>query len=171
MAWDEDSLTVSFALGGTERQRIYIENSYSVSFKLELVQAYGLGGLAVSDGSAQSDVANIWPTVRSLVDSGTVTLMRPNDIMLQVSWQSPDASIVTEPGATNATWTPHASGEQHVELVVSDGEHRFGQRSRSTSVKAALRPRLRRCRRSRPRKRRRLSRRDVVPDPGRGGSA
>jgi hypothetical protein len=127
MAWDEDSLTVSFALGGTERQRIYIENSYSVSFKLELVQSYGLGGLAVSDGSAESDVANVWPTVRALVTSGTVSLVRPNDLMLQVSWQSPDASVVTEPGATNATWTPHAAGEQHVELIVSDGERRFGQ--------------------------------------------
>jgi hypothetical protein len=127
MAWDEDSLTVSFALGGTERQRIYVENSYSVSFKLELVQSYGLGGLAVSDGSAESDVANVWPTVRALVTSGTVSLVRPNDLMLQVSWQSPDASVVTEPGATNATWTPHASGEQHVELIVSDGERRFGQ--------------------------------------------
>ena len=127
MAWDADSLTVSFALGGTERQRIYIENSYSVSFKLELVQSYGLGGLTVSDGSAESDVYNVWPIVTALVASGTVSLVRPNDSMLQVDWQSADANVVTQPGATNATWTPHAAGEQHVELIVSDGERRFGQ--------------------------------------------
>ncbi len=127
MAWDADALTVSFALGGTERQRIYIENSYSVSFKLELVQSYGLGGLTVSDGSAGSDVYNVWPIVKALVASGTVSLVRPNDSMLQAGWQSADANVVAQPGATNATWTPHASGEQHVELIVSDGERRCGQ--------------------------------------------
>ena len=127
MAWDADALTVSFALGGTERQRIYIENSYSVSFKLELVQSYGLGGLTVSDGSAESDVYDVWPIVKALVATGTVSLARPNDSTLQAGWQSADANVVAQPGATNATWTPHASGEQHVELIVSDGERRFGQ--------------------------------------------
>jgi hypothetical protein len=127
MAWDADALTVSFALGGTERQRIYIENSYSVSFKLELVQSYGLGGLTVSDGSAESDVYDVWPIVKALVATGTVSLARPNDSTLQAGWQSADANVVAQPGATNATWTPHASGAQHVELIVSDGERRFGQ--------------------------------------------
>lgn len=127
MTWDNDALTVSFALGGTERKRIYIENSYSVSFKLELVQAYALGGMSVADGSAQSDVANIWPTVKSLVDSATVSLIKPNDSMLKVSWESDDNNISADAGTTSATWIPRAQGEIKIRLVASDGERRFAQ--------------------------------------------
>jgi len=127
MTWDNDALTVSFALGGTERKRVYIENSYSVSFKLELVQAYALGGVAVADGSAQSDVANIWPTVKSLVESATVSLVKPNDSMLKVAWESDDNNISADAGATSATWIPRAAGEIKVRLIASDGERRFAQ--------------------------------------------
>lgn len=128
LAWADDSLTVSFALGGSERQRIYIENSYSVAFKLELVQAYALGGLAVADGSAESDVANIWGKVHELVSQATVTLRRPNDQMLQTIWQAPDGgSIQGDPGATAITFVPSAGGQQRVVLLVSDGDRRFGQ--------------------------------------------
>jgi hypothetical protein len=127
MTWDNDALTVSFALGGTERKRIYIENSYSVSFKLELVQAYALGGMTVADGSAQSDVANIWPTVKSLVDSATVSLVKPNDSMLKVGWESDDNNISADAGTTSATWIPRAQGEVKIRLIASDGERRFAQ--------------------------------------------
>lgn len=127
MSWDNDALTVSFALGGTERKRIYIENSYSVSFKLELVQAYALGGVSVADGSAQSDVANIWPTVKSLVDSATVSLVKPNDSMLKVAWESDDNNISADAGTTSATWVPRAEGEVKIRLIASDGERRFAQ--------------------------------------------
>jgi uncharacterized repeat protein (TIGR01451 family) len=128
MTWSRDALAVSFSLGGTEHQRIYIENSYSVGFKLELVQAYALGGLVVADGSASSDVANIWPKVRELIDSATVSLNRPNDQMLQSVWQAPDGgTLQADSGATTATWTPQAAGTQRVVLVVSDGDRRFGQ--------------------------------------------
>ncbi|MEO8458052.1 MAG: glycosyl hydrolase family 18 protein [Chloroflexota bacterium] len=127
MAWNDDALTVSFALGGTERKRIYIENSYSVSFKLELVEAYALGGVSVADGSAQSDVANIWPTVKSLIDSATVTLVKPNDSMLNVIFQADDNNIQQDAGATAATWLPRAAGDHLVSLVASDGERLFSQ--------------------------------------------
>ncbi|HVP04336.1 MAG TPA: glycosyl hydrolase family 18 protein [Dehalococcoidia bacterium] len=128
LAWSDDALAVSFSLGGTEHNRIYIENSYSVGFKLELVQAYALGGLIVADGSGTSDVANIWPKVRELIDSATVTLRRPNDKMLQAVWQAPDGGTLNAPdGSTTATWTPQNAGDQRVILVVSDGDRRFGQ--------------------------------------------
>jgi hypothetical protein len=128
LRWDEDALAVSFSLGGTDHERIYIENSYSVGFKLELVQAYALGGLVVADGSGTSDVADIWPKVRELIDSATLTLRRPNDAMLQAAWQAPDGgTLQADPGATAATWTPQTEGEQRVVLVVSDGDRRFGQ--------------------------------------------
>lgn len=128
MRWDEEALAVSFSLGGTEHDRIYIENAYSVAFKLELVQAYALGGVVVADGSASSDVANVWPKVRELIDSATVLLRRPNEQMLQATWQAPDGGdLQADSGSTRALWTPRTQGEQRVVLVVSDGERRFGQ--------------------------------------------
>jgi hypothetical protein len=127
MHWDEDSLTVTFATGGNDRRRVYIENSYSVSFKLELVQSYGLGGLAVADGSAQSDVANVWPTVRDFVTTATVVLIRPSDAMLQPIWQAPGGGDLGAGAGTTATWVAPAAGDYNVVLVVSEGERRIGQ--------------------------------------------
>jgi len=127
LRWNDDALTVSFAIGGNERTRIFIENSYSVGFKLELVQAYGLGGLAVSDGSAQSDVTNVWPQVNAFVDSATVNLRRPNDSMLLPIWQAPDGGQLGAGSGTTATWTPDGGGDFNLVLVVSDGDRRFGQ--------------------------------------------
>jgi spore germination protein YaaH len=126
--WDNDSSTVTFQLGGTDRRKIYIENSYSVAFKLELVQAYGLGGVAVSDGSAESDVANIWGRVNELVVTSTVALRRPSDTMLQPIWQAPDGGDLGAGAGTAATWIAPQSGTYNVVLVVSDGDRRFGQR-------------------------------------------
>ena len=126
LEWNEDSLTVSYALGGTERTRIFIENSFSVNFKLELVQAYGLGGIHLSDGSSQSDVANVWPVLRDFVTTNTTSLSRPNDASLVPGWEAPDNGSITGSGTT-AEWTPDAAGQFNVVLVVSDGDRRFGQ--------------------------------------------
>jgi uncharacterized repeat protein (TIGR01451 family) len=126
MEWHEDSLTASFALGGNDRTRIFIENSYSVNFKLELVQAYALGGIHVSDGSSQSDVANVWPELRSFVTLNTMDLSRPNDSMFVPTWESPDGGNMSGNG-TNATFIPDKEGDFNIVLVVSDGTRRFGQ--------------------------------------------
>ncbi len=126
LRWSDEAAAVSYAIGGTERKRIYIENKYSVSFKLELVQAYGLGGVAVSDASAQSDVANVWPTVNDFVRSNTVSLVRPNDGMLLPSWQV-EAGDVGAGSGTSATWVAPAKGTYKVTLLVSDGDRRFGR--------------------------------------------
>jgi spore germination protein YaaH len=125
--WDNESSTVSFQLGGTDRRMIYIENSYSAGFKLELVQAYGLGGVAVSDGSAESDVANIWGRINELVVTSTVALRRPSDTMLQPIWLAPDGGDLGAGAGTTATWIAPQNGTYNVVLVVSDGDRRFGQ--------------------------------------------
>ena len=128
LRWDDDAGTVSFALGGTERRRIFIENSFSFSFKLELVQAYGLGGVAVSDGSAQSDVANVWPSVNELLTSATVGLARPNGNALLPVWQAPEGGDLGAGAGTTATWVAPKQGQYNVVLIVSEGERRFGRK-------------------------------------------
>ncbi len=127
LSWSDDAAAVSYAIGGTERRRIFIENKFSVSFKLELVQAYGLAGVAVSDASAQSDVANIWPTVNAFVQSNTVSLVRPNDGMLNPAWQV-EAGDVGAGAGTSATWVAPGAGTYNVTLIVSDGDRRFGRK-------------------------------------------
>jgi hypothetical protein len=126
--WNEDAVSVSFATGGTERRRIYVENSFSASFKLEIVQAYRLGGLAISDASSTSDVANLWPTVNSFVDSATIVLSRPNDATFLALWQ-PEGGDMGAGAGTTATWiAPGTPGTYNVVLTVSDANHRFGCR-------------------------------------------
>ncbi len=127
LRWDEDAAAVRFDLGGTERRRIVIENSFSVGFKLEIVQAYRLGGFAVSDASAQSDVANIWPVVAGFMRSATVSLSRPNEASLLPAWQAPDGGDFGAGAGTTATWVAPKVGPHNIVLVVSDGERRFGR--------------------------------------------
>lgn len=126
LRWSDDAAAISYAIGGTERRRIFIENKFSVSFKLELVQVYGLGGVAISDASAQSDVANVWPTVNDFVQSNTVSLARPNDSMLLPSWQV-EAGDIGAGSGTSATWVAPGQGTYNVTLIVSDGDRRFGR--------------------------------------------
>ena len=127
MAWDDDAAAVAFTIGGTDRRRIYIENSYSVGFKIELVQAYGLGGVAVSDASAESDVANVWGRVNELVITSTVSLRRPSETMLVPVWQAPDGGDLGAGAGTSAMWIAPSAGTYVIVLVVSDGDRRFGQ--------------------------------------------
>lgn len=129
LKWSDSAAAVSFALGGTERRRIYIENTFSFRFKLEMVQAYGLGGVSVSDGSAQSDVANVWPTLQEFLSSATVTLRRPNDSTLLPTWQAPDGGDLGAGAGTTATWIAPDAGQYNVLLVVSDGERRFARQT------------------------------------------
>lgn len=57
--WDADSKTPYFQYGGGSE--VWFENRYSVKYKVDLVQEYNLGGLALRD-LGQEDSA-IWPTL------------------------------------------------------------------------------------------------------------
>jgi hypothetical protein len=129
LRWDEDAAAVRFDIGGTEHRRIVIENSFSVSFKLEIVQAYRLGGLAVSDASAESDIANVWPAINEFMRSATLTLARPNETSLLPVWQAPDGGDFGAGAGTTATWIAPKEGPHNILLVVSDGERRFGRKT------------------------------------------
>ena len=129
LRWDNDAAAVRFDLGGTERRRIIIENSFSVGFKLELVQAYRLAGLALSDASGQSDVANLWPSIKEFMRSATLTIRRPNETSLLPVWQAPDGGDFGAGAGTTATWTAPKEGPHNLVLVVSDGEKRFGRKT------------------------------------------
>lgn len=127
LKWDDDAATVTFTVGGTDRRTVYIENSFSLGFKLEFVQAYGFAGVAVSDASAQSDVPDVWFVVNGLVESATVTLARPNESALLPLWQAPSGGDLGAGAGTTATWIPQDPGVFEIVLIVSDGVRRFAR--------------------------------------------
>jgi len=96
---------------------------------MEMVQAYRLGGLAISDASETSDVANLWPTVNAFVDTATLVLTRPNDASFLPIWQAPEGGDLGAGAGPTATWiAPGTPGTYSVVLTVSDGDHRFGRK-------------------------------------------
>ena len=129
LIWSDDAAAVTFTFGGINTRTIFLENLFSVKFKLEMVQAYGLGGVALSDVSAQADVDNLWPAVRDLAEAAAVTLQRPNAEAMLPRWQAPDGGDLGAGTGTQATWiAPSDPGSYTIALIVSDGERRFGRK-------------------------------------------
>jgi hypothetical protein len=114
---------------------VYIENVFSAGFKLEIVQTYALGGVAVSDASARSDAANIWPAVNELVETGTITLVRPNGDALVPHWEAPDGGRLDATAGPSVIWRAEEAGSYKLRMLISDGDRRFG-RELTVEVKA-----------------------------------
>lgn len=126
--WDKQAAAVAFSFTGADGPvRIYIENSFSLAFKLELVQAFGLGGIAIESVSASSDIADIWGSLRDLVEIGTPVLVRPSAVQLAPEWVAPmGAEIEAADRIGTAIWrTPSLEGSYAVGIIVSDGTSRF----------------------------------------------
>jgi hypothetical protein len=126
--WSDSAAAVTFSFGGNQGSTIFIENVFSVAFKLELLQAFGLAGLAISDASTGADVADLWSAIRTLLESGTPPLQRPNGDLLAPAWEAPDGGQLSETSGPYVTWTaPDNGGDFAIHLLVSDGQLRFGQ--------------------------------------------
>ena len=126
--WDKQAAAVTFSFTGADGPvRIYIENTFSLAFKLELVQAFGLGGIAVNNVSASSDIADIWGSLRDLVEIGTPVLVQPSVVQLAPEWIAPMGAEIEAAGRRGtAIWrTPSLEGSYTVGIIVSDGASRF----------------------------------------------
>jgi len=138
LAWSDDVAAVTFTIGTGGEEVIFVENFFSAGFKLEMVTAFGLAGVVIADASEESDLAPIWPQVREMVETGSPVLQRPNGGALTPRWQASGGRLSREQGASTS-WTAPGEGTFQVELVVSDGQNRFGRRVILT-VGAALPP-------------------------------
>ena len=127
LRWSDDAAALSFSYGEPDKKTVYIENVFSAGFKLELVQAYALGGVSVSDGSAATDVANIWPAINQFTESGTVTLVRPNGDSLVPRWEAPDGGNLDAAAGPDVIWRADESGSYLLRMLLSDGDKRFGR--------------------------------------------
>ncbi len=142
MQWDAQTATVGFTYKFNSQRVIWIENFFSIGFKLEYVSQYELGGLAVEDGSNDPYLGNIWTALGPYIATGQPTLMRPNPDDLLPRWEvSGGEKQGGERAGQNGvlSWfTPAQAGTHTVKLVLSDGVSQF-----ESAVSVNIQPRER----------------------------
>ncbi len=129
IGWDAEAEAVSFVYPGLGGARtVWLENAFSIAFKLEITQSFNLGGIAIEDVSDSVGGADIWPVIGGFLDSGKASLARPNGSLLVPQWEADGGSLESkDTGAV--TWVaPDEPGEYHLTLIISDGVARIGQR-------------------------------------------
>jgi hypothetical protein len=128
--WDDETATVTFSYRTDDETRtVWVENVFSVGFKLELVQAFRLGGIAIEDVSEGSGGADIWAAVDSLVKGGLAHLEGPNPDNLRPEWTASGGTLEAPGTGGAATWVPpDEGGTYEISLIVSDGVTRVGRR-------------------------------------------
>ncbi|RLT27099.1 MAG: hypothetical protein DWI48_04505 [Chloroflexi bacterium] len=129
LRWDERSRSVMFAYAGRAgSQTVWIENRFSIAFRLDLARRYNLGGVVVEGASRDDTLPDAWNTVLSYTNDGALTLETPYGPYLQPSWRASDGQI--EPGSSSgsAVWrAPSRVGTYQITLVISDGVTFVGQ--------------------------------------------
>ncbi|MDA0364502.1 MAG: hypothetical protein O3B31_07050 [Chloroflexi bacterium] len=136
--WDDGARAVTFSYADRlGPHTVWIENSFSLGFRLELIDRYALGGIVVAEAQRDEQLPDVWTAVRVYVESGAYDLQQPYGPYLVPCWRASDGAIVgfeagcwtpglTESGA--ATWrAPAGIGVFDVTLVVSDGTTFVGQ--------------------------------------------
>ncbi|MDO8670133.1 MAG: glycosyl hydrolase family 18 protein, partial [Dehalococcoidia bacterium] len=121
--WNNDTKTVGFSYAGSDgQQTVWLENSFSLAFKLQYVKQFNLRGVSVQnlgDGAADKDIAAVLQVLKT---TGSVPLSIPNDKTLSAQWKSSDGGL--SPGGAGWTnWTaPNNPGATYtLTLSVSDG--------------------------------------------------
>lgn len=125
LVWDEAAATVGFTYKLDGGRTVWIENHFSVAFKLEFVSAYQLAGFGVEDASDNQFLGNIWTAIVPFVQSGQPSLVRPNQADLEPVWTVSAGSLEGGQGGV-ALWTsPSEPGTYSISLSLSDGVYRF----------------------------------------------
>ena len=123
--WQPETATVAYTykLGGS--RTVWIENVFSIAFKLEFAGRYELGGVAVEDASDDPFLGDIWPAIETFVATGEAALVQPNAADLDPRWSATGGSL-DDGGRGSVVWTtPAEAGSYSVTLSVSDGVYRF----------------------------------------------
>lgn len=146
--WSPETATVAFSYKqpqGAGSRTIYLENFYSIGFKLELISAHKLGGVAIEDASNNEFLGNIWTALVPYITSGQPILLQPNPQDLLPKWKVTDArgdpqGSIEDTTRGSVKWsTPAVAGAYTISLTLSDGVSLF-QNSIEISVKAKPSP-------------------------------
>jgi hypothetical protein len=122
LKWDTQASAVAFDYPGRGGVRtVWLENSLSLAFKLDLARRYGLGGIAVDDVSNNPVAPSFWSPLRAYSESGSVTLVQPNGVLLRPTWVVQAGNIQGENRGTLTWKAPAQPGSYDVSLIVSDG--------------------------------------------------
>ncbi len=126
---------VSFQYRSGDQQRtVWIENLFSVGYKLELIQFYKLGGASVDNATADPAVTNIWPAIDQYQSTSSPLLQQPNPQSLRPQWLADGRPIPDAGNRAQITWrAPDQPGKYTLTVVVSDGTMRVAD---STTVDA-----------------------------------
>lgn len=129
LRWDQVNNIVTFSYPdptGTATT-IWIENRFSAAFRLRVVEQWRLGGVYLSNASADPGNANLWPALAAFFESGRADLRLPNPILFAPVF-SVEAGTLS--GASGTGWQlwelPRSPGTYDAQLVVSDGDVRVG---------------------------------------------
>jgi len=142
--WSAETATVAFSYKqpqGAGSRTVYIENFFSIGFKLELISTYKLGGVGVEDASGNDFLGNIWTALVPFITSGQPILLQPNPQDLAPKWEARDAAgepagQIEDTTRGSANWfTPATAGTYKVSLTLSDGVALF-QNSIDVNVRA-----------------------------------
>ena len=119
--WSAQTATVGFTYKLEGNRTVWIENEFSVGFKLEFAAAYRLGGIGIEEASDNVYLGNIWGAIRPFVEIGRPALIQPNPADLRPQWRASAGTL--EGGQMGVVrWTaPAEPGSYTVNLMLSDG--------------------------------------------------
>jgi hypothetical protein len=114
---------VTFQYRADDGQRsVWIENQFSVGYKLEIIQLDKLGGVAVDDASANGANADVWPAIAQFQSTGSPLLERPNPQSLRPTWLADGRPIPDAGSRAQITWhAPLDPGRHTLAVIVSEG--------------------------------------------------
>jgi hypothetical protein len=126
--WDDIARSVTFSYPGRGGKRtVWVSNQFSAAFRVDLAQRFQLGGVSISDVSAQGGGADVWAPIQQVSDTGSLTLSRPNGELLTPAWTTSDGVLAPQTGESVSWTAPAKEGTYNVTVIVSDGVIRAGQ--------------------------------------------
>ena len=129
LRWDDRARAIAYTYGDRAAPRtVWIENRFSMAFRIDLAQRLGLGGIVVDAAQQDDALPDVWPAVTSYASEGGVRLELPYGPYLLPRWLASGGTIEGAGARGTATWrTPRQPGVYEVTLVVSDGVLFVGQ--------------------------------------------
>lgn len=125
VTWDTASATVAFTYENSGGRTVWLEDFFSIGFKLEFIPQFKLGGVAVEDATDNQYLGDIWSALVPFITSGQPVLMQPNSKDLQPVWTA-SAGTVQDTLKGAIKWsTPAEPGSYTITLSLSDGVARF----------------------------------------------
>jgi len=129
ITWQPESATVAFTYKSGTPRTVWLENFFSIGFKLEFIPRFKLGGVAVEDASDDQYLGNIWTALLPFISSGQPILLQPNSADLLPKWAVSKGTIDGGERAGQRgviRWsTPSEPGTYKVKLTLSDGTYFF----------------------------------------------